>query len=211
MPQKSTSAQSTSAILEMLMERYPTGNVSLRQMLDLFEEKAFYLLLLIFCIPLMLPFSPPGFTLVVALPIIYLSAQMVYGLKSPWLPEKLAKREMNAENLNGMIRRTIPWLKRAEKFFKPRLTFLSSRTAERLLAVVCLLAALCIPIPLPVFNTIASGAIFLIALGLMERDGLVIILGLGAAFGTFLLVFIAIFLGREAIFAVENWIKGRDA
>ena len=66
------------------------ATITLGELSDLMEERAFGLLLLVLALPCCLPFVyllPQ----LVALPMLVLAAQMASGRKAPWLPETLRK------------------------------------------------------------------------------------------------------------------------
>ena len=83
---------------------------------------------------------------------------------------------------------------------RPRLLFLSNTViGERISALVCLLCALSIAIPLPLTNFIPAAGIAVIALGILSTDGAIILLGfLVAAIGLFISTLV-VFLGPKVV------------
>ncbi|MEL6296785.1 MAG: exopolysaccharide biosynthesis protein, partial [Pseudomonadota bacterium] len=55
------------------------------------HERAFGLFLLILALPCCIPFLY-GVPQIVALPMMFVSVQILFGRRSPWLPEKLGAR-----------------------------------------------------------------------------------------------------------------------
>jgi len=87
-------------------------------------------LLLIFAAINMLPL-PPGTSAFFALPILIISAQMVFGRASPWFPTRIDRRGVTKQELRRLVGK-IEWLElRVERIFKPRLARLTSPTATR--------------------------------------------------------------------------------
>src|SRR6185312_6122031 len=77
-------------------------------------------LLLIFAAINMLPL-PPGTSIFFAIPLMIVSAQMVFGRASPWFPARIDRRGVTKEELGRLIAR-MEWLEvRVERIFKPRL------------------------------------------------------------------------------------------
>ena len=67
---------------------------------------------------------------------------------------------------------------RAEKIVRPRLTFLASSVAERIVGALLCLFCGSIMLPFPLTNTTPGFAVALVAFGLMARDGLMMIVGM---------------------------------
>ncbi|MEM8617402.1 MAG: exopolysaccharide biosynthesis protein, partial [Pseudomonadota bacterium] len=80
--------------------------------------------------------------------------------------------------LTRMARFGRTWFGWLEWVAFPRLTLLSSKPAERLVALFLTAFCASILIPLPGTNTVPGIAVAIAAFGLMSRDGLLILLGL---------------------------------
>jgi hypothetical protein len=131
-------------------------------------------LLLIFAAINMLPL-PPGTSAFFALPILIISAQMVFGRASPWFPRRIDRRGVTKQELRRLVGK-IEWLElRVERIFKPRLARLTSPTAARIIGLVCFLLALVAAIPVPLFHVAPAAAILLFGLALIYRDGALVI------------------------------------
>jgi hypothetical protein len=159
----------------------PERSVSLGWILDRLHERAFGLFLLILALPCCIPFLY-GVPQIVALPLAFVSAQIMAGRRAPWLPDGLRARRVPAERLEDLSRRAGPWLRRVEGVSRPRLTALTRPPADRAVGLALLLFSLSILVPLPGTNTVPGFAVVLVAMGLLQRDG-VLITG-GAVLGT---------------------------
>jgi hypothetical protein len=94
-----------------------------------------------------------------------------------------------------------------EKLLRPRLTFLTDTPLlVQLHAVLMLLAALALllPLPIPFSNSFPAWAILLMAAGLLERDGLFILAAYVVFTGG---VFFFIFLGEAAVSLVQTLLE----
>lgn len=167
-----------SAILEEIATA-PGERISLGDLLEAMQGRAFGALLIIFAFPNILP-SPPGLAGVLGLPLIFLSAQMVMG-RPPWLPDFIARRSMDRSAFATLVRRGAPWLARAERLLRERMLGLSSARSQRIIGIVCLLLSLTLVLPVPFGNMLPSIALCLIALGVLERDGAWIFAGIVSA------------------------------
>jgi hypothetical protein len=100
-----------------------------------------------------------------------------------------------------LIRRLAPWLERAETLLKPRASILAMPPVEYLVGSICLLLALVLVLPIPLGNMLPALAISLMALGLLERDGVWIGAGLIMAVVSMVVVSGVLFaLFKAAIF-----------
>lgn len=132
-------------------------------------------LILLFAFPNVLP-APPGMSGLLGLPLLYLSFQMMLG-RLPWLPQVIGGRGMSRERFSQLVDRLAPLLARAERLLRPRWSFLVSHSAERVLGAVCLVLATVLALPIPLGNMLPAFAICLIALGVLERDGVWVVAG----------------------------------
>ena len=98
-----------------------------------------------------------------------------------------------------------PLLARAERLLRPRLLFVTSIAGERVIGGLCLVLALVLALPIPLGNMLPAIAISLMALGVLERDG-VWVIG-GAVIGALSLVVVwgvVWALARAAFFVIIN-------
>jgi hypothetical protein len=167
---------------------------------DRLDERAFGLLILAFTLPCLVP-GLPGAQLI-AIPIFLLAAQVMIGRPEPWLPNWVLKANVKKSWLDGVAGFAAKRLAWTERLARPRLRFLASGVAERLLGLIMAVAA--ITVMLPITNTIPSLALTLMAIGLIQRDGLFTLGGAALAcawIGALTAVIVGFFLG--AGFAVD--------
>jgi len=99
-----------------------------------------------------------------------------------------------------------PWLEKAEGIMRPRLTFMAHRPAVYLVGLVSLIMAIILFLPIPLGNMLPSIVLCILALGILERDGVWILIGLGVAVASVMIVWgvlWAIVFG--ALFVITNW------
>ncbi len=165
-----------SEILTDLAEDRQRERISVADIFSAMGDRAFGALMLIFALPNIIP-TPPGTSAILGAPLIFLSAQLMLGMK-PWLPAVIAKRSMAREDFAGLILRLAPWISRAERLLKPRLTYLVHPPAEYAVGFFCLVLAVILFLPVPLGNILPALAICIFSFGILERDGLWIIAGL---------------------------------
>lgn len=164
-----------SAILTGLVRDASRERIAISDLFAATGERAFGALLFLFALPNLLP-MPPGTSSVLAVPLIFLAAQLSFGFK-PWLPSVIARRSIRRSDLSAVVERSAPWIARAERILAPRFGLLVHPPAERVVGLLCLALALILVLPIPLGNFLPALAICMFAFGILERDGLWIIAG----------------------------------
>lgn len=129
-------------------------------------------------LPVLLPL-PPGFSMVLALPLLFVAPQIVVGRKRLWLPKMLSRQTVKRPALAKLVHKVLPILERVEKVVKPRLRFLTGRIGACAVGLACTLIALILVLPIPFANLVPALALGVFALGLTRRDGLLVLGGYG--------------------------------
>jgi hypothetical protein len=164
-----------SEILDDIAADTDRDRISVGDLLRAMESRAFGVLLLVFAFPNMLP-TPPGTSGVLGLPLLFLSAQMMLG-QSPWLPDFIARRSMTRDSFATLVGHAGPWLQRAERLLRARMLPLGHPAVQRVIGGLCLLLSMLLALPIPFANMAPAFALCIISLGVLERDGVWMILG----------------------------------
>lgn len=198
----STEALTTSRRLFLLAEEAEGETVTLDWILAQLHERAFGLFLLVLALPCCIPFLY-GIPQIVALPLLFVSVQLMFGRRLPWLPAKLGARTVTREALGSLARRAEPWLLRIEAVSRPRLIALTRAPLDLVVGVALVLFSASILVPLPGTNTVPGIAVVIVSMGLLQRDGLLVSLG-----GLLGLAWIAtlIFAGATLTSLLRTWI-----
>lgn len=166
----------TSGLLTALAA-LPGERIAVGTIVAALKDRAYALLVVLLGLPNCLPMPPP-IPLVCGLVLVFVAVQMLAGLTMPWLPQALLGRSIRRTVLSRAVSRAVPVLLRLERFSKPRLTLLGSRHAMPVLGLVVLVLALGLLVAAPFIGQIPLGlAICLVGLGLVERDGVLIVIG----------------------------------
>lgn len=163
-----------------LAEASGPDGLTIGQIRDRLDERAFGLMILILAIPCLVP-ALYGVPQIVGVPILLLAGQMLAGREEPWLPEGVLRRTVSKSMLDRMAdfaTKRMGWL---ERLSKPRLKIFTTGIAERLAALFMILAT--VTIVLPMTNTVPSVALALLSVGLIQRDGLFVAAGATVAIG----------------------------
>lgn len=154
--------------------------ISVDELMQKFGGRAIGALLFVFGLACMLPL-PPGATTIFGFPLLLLAPQLVIGADVPWLPQRVTRRTLSTAELRKGLPRLIPALRRLEAISRPRMVFLFSPIGERLLGAVCTALALVLILPIPGGNILPAMAVSALAFALIQRDGLIALLGYALA------------------------------
>jgi hypothetical protein len=168
-------AERLSAILRAIAEAQDRERISIGDLLEALKRRALGALMFIFAIITALP-MPPGVSAIVGAPLVFLTAQLMLGMNA-WLPKVITDRSLSRIDFTRVINAAAPWLARAEGVMKPRFEFLGGRPSIFVVGFVAFVMALLVLLPIPGANMAPSIAICIIALGLLERDGIWIVIG----------------------------------
>lgn len=168
-----------SSILWELAQDTQRERIAISDLLLALGDRATGALMFIFAFPNVLP-TPPGTSSVLGAPLIFLAAQLMLG-RAPWLPAFLAKRSMARSDFSSLVKRIVPWLQRAEGLLRPRLTILALPPMEYFVGFLSLLLSVLLVLPIPLGNVLPALAISLMALGVLERDGVWVLAGFAVA------------------------------
>jgi hypothetical protein len=168
---------SASALLSGFAAAWTADEVRLDDIIDVLQDRVYGLVFLALAIPNMIP----GVALLLGVPLVIVSVQMVLGWPKPKLPGFIGRRAMKTADFRLFIAKAEPWLLRAERMLRPRGMLIFSPLGERLLGLVVLVMSVILTLPIWGANFVPALAICLIALALVEFDGLMAVLGLVAA------------------------------
>ncbi|MGA0595444.1 exopolysaccharide biosynthesis protein [Enterovirga sp. CN4-39] len=177
--------------------------LTVADIVSVLRDRAFALLVVLLGLPNCLPMPPP-IPFVCGLLLALVAAQLAAGRPTPWLPAALLRRSVPQDAVDRAVSRALPILHKLERWSKPRIEFLETPIALRLLGVVLILLALGLLVAAPIIGQIPLGiAVCLVGLGLVERDGVLVVGGVAVGLGGLALSFgflYAVFAGLEAIF-----------
>ena len=169
------SPERLSGILQAMAKDQAVDRISVGYLLQALEHRAIGALMFIFAVPNAIP-VPPGVSAVLGAPLIFLSFQLMLGQR-PWLPRLIADRSLSRTEFEKVVDLTAPWLAKAERLMRPRLSFLAKAPAEYVVGALCLILSIILFLPIPLGNMLPAFTICVLALGVLERDGLWVAVG----------------------------------
>lgn len=193
----------TSELLSAVLAAQEGEQVAIGDLVNALRNRAFGILFLIFGIPNCIP-MPPGIPVICGIILMLIGMQMAMGRQELWLPEWLARRTFSRAMLDAIVTRSKPYIERFEKISGPRHEQFTGPLARRVVGATVVLLGFILLLPIPFLGNLPPGfAVCVFGLGLVERDGLIILAGFGATvLGLMItaLMSYAIWQGAVAIF-----------
>ena len=189
--------------LRRLLHEAEGRSLQVREMIEILRGKGLQMMVILLCLPFLSPVTIPGISLPFGLAIALCGLRMAFGHK-PWLPAFVLDRRISAHALEKMVQIGCAVYGRVEKVIRPRLSYLFVGPGMVMLvglsiALAGILLSLPIPPPFPLTNTLPGFALIFLALGMIEKDGLLILIGYTVTLISLLYV-LAIALGGQALF-----------
>jgi hypothetical protein len=166
-----------SEILTEIANDPARDRIAIADIRDAMGDRAFGALMFVFAAPSTLPVNAPGVAVILGVPLLFLSLQLLLGFAVPWLPRALVQRTVTRERFARVMQYVVPWMRRAEKLSRPRWSWLAVGFAERLIGLWCAVLAFVLILPVPFGNMGPALAICVLAFALLERDGMATVAG----------------------------------
>lgn len=163
--------------LNALLKASEGKSVTLQRLMEQLGDRGHAMLIVLLTAPfLVLPI--PGISTAFGAAIFLLGGCVMLGVR-PWLPKFIARKEISYPALEKLVGKVSGLLRRLERVLKPRLTALTHRAWHWSIGLsLCAAAvALALPIPIPWNNVPPAIVLMFLALGLLERDGIALIIG----------------------------------
>lgn len=204
----------TAMLLETLARRWADAPVvSVGTIVSGLGSGGFALAILLFALPNCIPGPPlPGMSTVLGLPIALLAAQLALGARRPWLPVAVARRGLPGAALALVLAKAAPVFRTLGRVVRPRLAALTGISARRVAGALAVLLALTLALPVPLGNLPPAWALALIALAILQRDGVLMLaglaLGLAAIAWNLAVIWVLLIAGEAALHALPDWLPG---
>lgn len=150
--------------------------LSVSEIVAAFGARALAAIMLLWALVNFLPL-PPGGTTITGAPLLLLAMELAVGRQTLWLPQKMMRSSISRSTFRKSFGWLVPIVKLAERLSKPRLSWLTNRFNKSLIGFVCFLLSVVLVLPIPLGNIAPAITIALFSLGLMQRDGIVVIVG----------------------------------
>lgn len=199
-------ARRFSDVVESLAEG-DDSKLTLQELVSAFGERGFGAMILVLSLLALLPW-PPGGKAIFAVPIILMSLELAFQRDSIWLPRWALRASVSRTAYRSGVSRIMKLIRRVEALTRPRLSYLTGEIADVVTGLVCVLLALMMALPVPFGDMLPGVTLVLFALGMMQRDGVAILLG---AAGTALCVLYLLFVWTTVVEVAQHiwlWASG---
>jgi hypothetical protein len=196
--------------LAAILREFEVESVTLREVLAVLHGRGYVLLVLLLALPFSTPIPLPGLSTPFGLVIALIALRLALGQK-PWLPARLLDTKLPPKLFAKVFAAARKILRAFELLLRPRLLWLTGSPAlVQLHAVPVFLSALLLllPLPVPFSNLLPAFSILLFAGGLLERDGLFIMLGYLGFIASLIFFGSLGFAGAEAMEMLKRRLTG---
>jgi hypothetical protein len=186
--------------LEALHARMKDQSLTLGELKQALKGRGSAMLLVLLALPFCFV-AIPGLSVPFGVAICCIGTRMLIG-REPWLPRFIMHRPLSIACSNQLLTGAIKVARTLENFVRPRLAFLhAGPTMLRLIGLGVVIASLglMLPLPIPFSNSIPAWAVVLLAIGMMEKDGLCVLLGHLTVLATW------VFIGMTSMFAIRGF------
>lgn len=163
----------TSEILAGLAAETDGETIRIGTIVDALHDRGFGIIIILFALPNTI--FPVAWVL--GTPILLFSIQMMIGRQEPWLPEFMRRQTMSRETFAKVISYVVRYLSKIEAWLKPRWEFLTTDRMEKIIGLYMTIVTIILLVPVPFGNALPSFGLAIIAAGLLEKDGLAILVG----------------------------------
>jgi hypothetical protein len=164
----------TSVVLQRLHDEVPGDHFTLDWLMGGLGKRSFGILMLLLAIVA----TAPGVSIAAGLLLMIPAFQMIAGKSAPVFPRCIAVRPLPTRHLAALVQRAVPVLGYFEKVIHPRWPMPFEPTRRVVGAVVVILSATLVFMPIPLSNVVPALVIALISLAYLEEDGVLLSIAL---------------------------------
>jgi len=192
----------TSEVLRDLAAAGDGETLAFHEILAGLRHRAFGFTLLLFALPCCLP-MPPGIPTVCGVAIAIIALNLVVGRQRLWLPRAIADKRVARHDLERMVARWVPQMEKLERICRPRLAIVTEPVGKVLIGLVLFVLGFIMILPIPLIGNMPPGfAASVIAIGMTERDGLIVLIGVVVSVAAVAIASVATW---AAILAIVNF------
>ena len=169
-----------SEVLAEFRATLPPERVTLADAMAALGDRTIGGILLVLTLPCVMP-VPLGISVLFNMPVLLFTFQWMRGGDHVDLPHWLLSRSVSTEAAGRLIESVLPKLRWIEGLLSPRMSHLTAGRFERQLGTICFVMAAIAITPIPLIGWLPGFGLLVIALGLIEHDGLAVAVGLGFA------------------------------
>ncbi len=180
----------------------------LGELVNAFGERGFGALMLFFGLMNIAIGIIPGTTTILGAPLLLMGLQLTIRQDQLWLPRWALRRSIDRDAYRAGLEKVLPRLGKVERLSKPRLSIMTSEVSEVLIGIATFLLAFILILPIWGGNLVPALIISTFGFGLMQRDGVVVLIGWAGVTGVCLFIWLAWELVTRAFGPTIQWVTG---
>lgn len=191
--------------LRSLVRSLPPTGITLSELIHRVGNDGLLLLTALLTLVFLIPVSIPGVSTVFGAAILLIGLSRLFR-RDLWIPSKIKHRIIATKKLRPLLRKALPWLQKIERVSRPnRIAWLvADGPMQRLNDASLILGAVLLMMPfglIPFSNTFPAVALLFFAIGLLQRDGVCVLLGHISNIAT--IIYFAVLIGGGGMAARE--------
>lgn len=195
-----------SELLGDLIEAFPGESVSVGELIDRLDSRAYGMLLLVLALPMCVP-NVPGISTIFGVLMMAPALGLTFGARRLWLPQRVRDWRVDCGALRRTFSVAIPPLRRVEYLIRPRWSRLTRFPVTIVVGLQTLLMAFILILPIPFANWPPGMTVAMTALALLQRDGLLMLITIPAAIASVASVYLGTRVGLALINGAFDWVQ----
>jgi hypothetical protein len=196
------SGKSLEAYFSLLLARSKLSRrIPISELVALLSGRGMSLVLIFLCLPFCQPLQIPGVAIPFGLMCSLIGIRIALG-KGIWLPKRILKKSLSSSLIGKIASKGITVAKKINRFIHPRLMWVCANRIMNIfngLLIFVMGIFLALPIPIPLSNIVAAWSIFFVGIGILEEDGLFVLLGYGISILSLVFLGVVLFSVHAAI------------
>ena len=164
--------------LQELLKKADGKAISFRELVISLRGRGLAVFLILLSLPFCLPIQIPGTSTPFGVAMALMGLRLSLG-KALWWPQWLLNKPISYKLLQKLTNLVDKWFKRVKRLLKPRMTWLAEKPLLHKihgLFITLMALLLAIPFPIPLTNLLSAFPILFMGIGLLEDDGVAILI-----------------------------------
>ena len=168
-----------SQLFSDLIDDISGDTITLKALMERTGREGMLLICALATLPFLIPVSIPGVSTVFGAAIILLAVALFLD-RLPWLPQRLQNKPLDAKKLVPALRKGVRLVAKLDRWIQPRWSRWTTPSWVRVHSAAVVFGGLLLMAPLgliPFSNTAPAVGILFLTVGMLQRDGLCVLLG----------------------------------
>lgn len=154
----------------------PDPKITCNSLIALLGPRSHALAIMVFCVLNLLP-GPPGYSVVIGLAVMAFSVMMFFGSQIR-LWAFVGDRRLPLKLVQLLLAFLAKFTGIVSKLSRPRIAWMASRPMTLFISIFAFLMGAAMLVPIPFTNTLPSLGLAVICVGILNKDGLAVLVGI---------------------------------